>query len=64
MASIDDGGPAFPVASQNEHGLSKLDWFAGQALMSLHAPAYMSWEHIAEDAYDIAEAMLAERRKR
>ena len=36
---IDDGGPAFPDDGQKDYngGLSKRDWFAGQAMAALVA---------------------------
>jgi len=33
----DDGGPAFPMPETNNFGISKRDWFAGQALAGLCA---------------------------
>lgn len=47
----DDGGPAFPSPGYSDdgerRGMSLRDWFAG----------------LARVAYEIADAMLAERRK-
>ena len=73
MPKSDDGGPAFPHAGcPTGVGLSARDWFAGQALVgaqfegglggkaAIH-PEYLSC--LARDCYDIADAMLAERRK-
>ena len=72
---INDGGPAFPLRVEfpttgphHELGMSLRDWFAGQAIVGLlgarvgfmvdcgtqTAPGY---------AYEIADAMLAERSK-
>ena len=60
-----DGGAAFPVpedANMNEQeGLSKRDWFAGQALAGAEWVA--SHAKMAEYCYWIADAMLAERAK-
>ena len=64
----DDGGPAFPRENFSySSGMTLRDWFAGQAM-----PAVVHWldyrddtviGHAAELAYQIADAMLAERRK-
>lgn len=38
MSEHNDGGPAFPLASDisgHTHGMSLRDWFAGQALIAL-----------------------------
>ncbi len=71
--------PAFPrVLSQEdgdygrkefrcEHGMTLRDWFAGQAMQArlTHAePCFEeSWASTAEWAYEMADAMLAEREK-
>lgn len=72
---IDDGGPAFPVASwMNDHGIevpgndgmSLRDWFAGQALAGFSAnPECHGWnfEQAADYAYQQADAMLAARKE-
>lgn len=73
---IKDGGPAFPGPSftqgghPNGHsmGMSLRDWFAGQALMSLpHLCAHDTLldgitfeQHVARNAYKLADAMIAE----
>lgn len=73
-----DGGPAFPVvhaiipqqghfvtAPPAIHGMSLRDWFAGQVLMGFAAHQNNhSWtrKQIAQDCYDWAEAMIAERK--
>lgn len=75
---LDTGGPAFPNSITEdpsapgerlfpyEHGLggmTLLDWFAGQALAgNLNDGAQL--ERIAKEGYDIAAAMVAEKRKR
>ena len=66
----DDGGPAFPwnhnsISSEDERGLSLRDWFAGQAMLGSRArdSRYESWSDLAQDAYDIADAMIKERNK-
>ncbi len=72
-----DGGPAFPVVEPNHptpiilRGMTLRDYFAGQALAGIMAIAGLSiikkkegasdWEAIAESAYTLADAMLAER---
>lgn len=66
---IDDGGTAFPVAAGVFHdgrwGMSLRDWFAGQALAS------GKWiygrderEITAAACYEVADAMIAERREK
>lgn len=63
---IDDGGPAFPVPGGFwDKGMSRRDWFAGQALIGL-CQADMSEEQftvnpdlLARTAYRMADAMLA-----
>ncbi len=77
--SKDNGGPAFPVPGHTEsgfpcadyNGMSLRDWFAGLALqrMELNAPAVTQAERDivakvqASFAYQMADAMLAEREK-
>jgi len=68
-----DGGPAFPLGSSDiRDGMSLRDYFAGQALIFM---ARMDFYLFADDretlnagmaarnAFDIADAMLAERKK-
>lgn len=66
-------GPAFPVPSGGavHDGMSLRDWFAGQALVGIHASLQASnwpqeaWHRDAATcAYMAADAMLAEREKR
>ena len=63
----DDGGPAFPMPETNNFGISKRDWFAGQALATMTAaPDYSNGpcnNAMAERAYVIADAMLAARKE-
>lgn len=69
-----DGGPAFPLPmSLLETGMSLRDWFAGMAIplasrWEEQAPTYTtpepSYRGIAERAYFLSDAMLAERDKR
>lgn len=69
---INDGGPAFGHGDHQHGGsagMSLRDWFAGQALQGMlaHATRYRprseapaNWhDAIAEEAYEIADAMLA-----
>ncbi len=73
-----DGGPAFPSQANNTdkfEGMSLRDWFAGQAIIGVlgayadpnaRSRAKANGEgatHMAEAAYVIADAMLAERAK-
>lgn len=64
-----DGGSAFPI-SHPEHpspsdGMTLRDWFAGQALSAVASSERYYGddgpENIAQDAYLIADAMLAAR---
>ena len=71
-----DGGPAFSRAAnwtpktapedghdRGEAGMSLRDWFAGQALAGM-PDVCESVDVIAEQAYAMADAMLAERAKK
>ena len=73
-----DGGQAFPFFDLNTiddetkpsliPGMSLRDWFAGQALVGNLANEsqdfhYSSDQKRAEHAYNVADAMLAERNK-
>lgn len=61
---IKNGGQAFPARWSDGTlipGMSMRDWFAGQALVSLHQEGFA--RVLAERAYEIADAMLEERRK-
>ena len=75
---IDNGGPAFPVhpdmagqlgcvPSQSDAGMTLRDYFAGQALYSASfyedgCPVFA--EEVAARAYEVADAMLAQRRQK
>jgi hypothetical protein len=71
----DDGGPAFPVRTglskhpvmghvfDGTDGMSLRDYFAGQALPSL-TENDRDPQVVAEEAYDYADAMIAERERR
>ena len=68
MTQTNNGGPAFPIACCDRvlrHGMSLRDYFAGQALAGMLADTSRSGsvEHYVDDAYSIADAMLAERQK-
>ena len=71
-----NGGPAFPRDERHlgHNGMSLRDWFAGQALgavatisiqpgMKAADGGPIESRHIAQAAYNIADAMLAERSK-
>ena len=72
-----DNPPAFPLVSDiigHCEGMTLRDWFAGQALGAIvtatsngqHYPAREGQsliEGMAQDAYELADAMLAERAK-
>ena len=63
----DDGGPAFPVPNDanvnGQAGMTLRDWFAGQALSGLCVDEYSSVKTGARRAYELADAMLAERER-
>ncbi len=68
MSTKPNGGPAFPVsidkpAGYGTDGMSLRDWFAGQALAGLVNGRKDYVKAFAEEAYSVADAMLAERRK-
>lgn len=68
---VKDGGQAFPRAgaqtnagwSRPTDGMALRDWFAGQALTAATMYETKIPEELANDAYRIADAMLAEREK-
>ena len=68
MSARNNGGPAFPIENTNDipddwKGMTLRDWFAGQALagISQDIEGYRSLNDVAIDAYNQADAMLAER---
>ena len=71
--TIDDGGAAFPVVSDqfgHHGGMSLRDWFAGQAIIGAMAmashprmiPGQIDYAEFAKDCYRTADAMLAARK--
>lgn len=62
MSEINDGGQAFPMASDligHSPGMTLRDWFAGQALTGLLANGEaVAWRTLASQAYSAADAML------
>ena len=66
MSEKYDGGPAFPGEyAEPYRGMSLRDWFAGQALAGLVADSslYSTTKTEAQEAYELADAMLQERKK-
>jgi hypothetical protein len=67
MSTIHESGPAFPIVARNEVydlGMSLRDWFAGQAMAAILKDYGVDRHDLcAEAAYDMADAMLAERSK-
>jgi len=70
MNAIKDGGPAFPQHIDGVHyaeaGMSLRDYFAAKAMNGICAASPGSeWTdaRIAQGAYELADAMLAEREK-
>ncbi len=77
--SKDTGGPAFPVsydhdtfqpshvdeAKQLMSGMNLRDYFAAKAMQASRSrqSQYVSWDDLAKDSYEIADAMLAARVK-
>jgi hypothetical protein len=57
----DDGGPAFPLEYPPQTGMTLRDWFAGQVLLGMSGSGKYDWR--AQEAYALADAMLAERKK-
>lgn len=73
MTKHDDGGPAYPVSvpadwHEKHGGMSLLDAFAGQVMVgilrNLEGLRPDDIPLMASDAYGIADAMIAEKRRR
>ena len=70
-----DGGPAFPVIDDERtrlpiystSGMTLRQWYAGMAMVGITASpktvAKISPDEVAACAYEVADAMLAEREK-
>jgi hypothetical protein len=78
MSPRDDGGPAFPSEGEghgnpkyHSPGMTLRDWFAGQVLIAMGTWSPAPYNHYAAQrvaaqaahAYEVADAMLAERAK-
>ena len=67
MSKNNDGGPAFPneYCNSSSQGMSLRDYFAGQALATMDTGGYtlLGMQSAAQRAYNLADAMLAERKK-
>lgn len=69
MRGRDTGGPAFPPVHdpmKHESGMTLRDWFAGQHIAGTFGGQpgrHLIAENAARDAYELADAMLAERAK-
>ena len=73
MSVHDDGGPAYPVVELDPvtgrpvdqyTGITIRDWFAGQFLSTYVADGIPKAEKIAMACYEMADAMIAERKKK
>ena len=65
MAKHDNGGPAFPAQwdDKDNEGMTLRDWFAGQALANRYTQDENNEQKVAQWAYLVADAMIAEREK-
>lgn len=59
------GGAAFPVPATELHGIDTdmtlRDYFAAEYMQSRSSAGYSSWDDLAHDAYEMADAMLKAR---
>ncbi len=61
--------PAFPcdydmsTFVNAKQGMTLRDYFAAKAMAAIAHGDFEKWEHLAQDAYAIADAMLRERAK-
>ena len=74
MSTIEDGGPAFPLAEPGNcvsasEGMTLRDYFAAKAMPLAwkifdegYSPDALTPENIAKAAYQIADAMIAARK--
>lgn len=61
---INDGGPAFPTEFTGYPGMTLRDYLAAKAMQGISANgAWGDSNSVAVKAYQIADAMLAEREK-
>lgn len=70
MENKTDGGPAFPFVCSDvsthqcaDSGMSLRDYFAAKAMQANRSrlSSYNSWDDLATDAWEIADAMLRHR---
>ena len=64
MDNKNNGGPAFPFEHTAQPGMTLRDYFAAQSIAAAVTKETYSidWHHIAESAYDAADAMLEARK--
>lgn len=66
-----ENSPAFPNTGnpnwgmEPDYGMTLRDWFAGQYVSGIHGggATFRDAQNVAEEAYSVADAMLAERAK-
>lgn len=71
MSAPDNGGPAYPIVGSGLddtvrwEGMSLRDWMAGVTLSAMAQGLRLNWtpEQYAKCAYQIADAMIAERNR-
>lgn len=70
--SAPENPAAFPCTGEGflsdlytQKGMTLRDWFAGQYVSGIHAggATFRDGQNVAEEAYSVADAMLAERAK-